>query len=162
MQNLIQWLCVLLVSVGAGLNAFSSKLEPSVAITDVAALSWRAGDYESREQHMIAAVTAGIGIGLMTLGGFGLVKPAVGRLLSGSAGAFSDQSARVMASIAIWISVAVALTLGVFRVVWAGAAGTAAVLLIVTMLCASGVAATAMVLGWCPWIRGNSLPRSSE
>ena len=153
MQQLLQWFSVLLIAVGAGLNSFSSVLEPPITMANLTAAPWHAGDYESREQHLMAAVTAGIGVGLMTLGAFGLILPLLRRLLTDSCQNLSDNSARIVAMVAVWMAAAGTLTWGVFRVSWAGAGGTAAVLLIVATICASAVAATAMVQGWRPWER---------
>jgi hypothetical protein len=162
MQNAIQLFSLFLFSVGAGLSAFSSKLEPQVTMTDVAAFAQGFSDYQNREQHLIAATMAGMGTGLMTLGAFGILVPLVRRLLATPGVTFSDFSARLIATIAIWIAVATTITFGVFRVTWAGGAGTAVVLLVVTVICASGVAATAMVFGWQPWQRSLRPPAGGE
>jgi hypothetical protein len=162
MRTAILLFSVFLISLGAGLSAFSSKLEPAVSMTDMAAIAQGLSDYQNREQHLMAATTAGIGTGLMMLGVFGVLVPVAHRMLATPGITFSDFSARLTATIAIWICVAVILTSGVFRVAWTGGGGTAAVLLIVTMICSSGVGATSMVFGWQPWQRSLRSPADKE
>lgn len=153
MRGFIQILCVLGIAVGGGLIAFGSKLEPQFDLADPATMTRLLDSYQNEDQHMIASIASGVGMGFMIFGILGLVVPWVNNLGTAMTGELSDNSARTIATITLWLSVATILTFGVFRMHWTGAAGMSVILIIVAVICATATAATAMVCGWRPWMR---------
>lgn len=151
MRVLIQAFCVLVIAVGSGLLAFGTHLAPQFNALDPAALA-RSFD---RDDHMTASITSGVGIGCMILGTLGLVIPLFSRLGSVLTSELSDNSSRTLTAAAIWFSVALILTFGVFRVNWTGATGMSVILMLVTLFCAAATASTAMAYGWKPWIHAR-------
>lgn len=89
----------------------------------------------------------------MILGILGLVVPWVNKLGSAMTSELGDNSARTIATIALWLSVATILTFGVFRAHWTGASGMSVLLMIVAVICLTASGATAMICGWKPWLR---------
>jgi hypothetical protein len=153
MRGFIQMVCVLAIAVGAGLLAFGSHLEPQANLLDPSPFARQLDTSENRESHLIASVTCGFGIGLMIFGTLGLVMPWVNKIGFAVTGELGDNSARTIAMVAIWFSVAMILTFGVFRVNWTGAAGMSVILILVALICAAATITTAIVCGWKPWIR---------
>jgi hypothetical protein len=162
MRVFIQGVCVLAIAVGAGLLGFSNKLQPQFDPADPTTLARAAMSYEDRSEHFTASVTGGIGIGFMLFGAFGLVIPWINRLGSVMTGELGDNSARTISTITIWLSIAVILTFGVFRLNWTGATGLSVVLIIVAMICSAATVTSAVVFGWRPWIRTNTSASESE
>jgi hypothetical protein len=151
MRGFIQMVCVFVIAVGAGLLAFSNKLEPQFSIADPSA-SMFCGD---RDQRYTASVAGGVGIGLMIFGSLGLVIPWVNKIGAAMTGELGDNSARTISTITIWLSIAMILTFGVFRLNWTGTAGLSVVLLIVALVCSAATITSAIVCGWKPWIRAS-------
>ena len=155
MRGFIQMVCVLVIAIGAGLLAFSNKLEPQFHPADPTTLARATLSYEDRDQRFTASVTGGVGIGLMLFGTLGLVIPWVNRLGAAMTGELGDNSARTISTISIWLSIAMILTFGVFRLNWTGAAGLSVVLIIVALVCSAATITSAIVCGWKPWIRAS-------
>ncbi len=153
MRGFIQMVCVLAIAVGAGLLGFSNKLQPPFNPADPATLTRGATSYEDRDQVFTASVTGGVGIGFMLLGTMGLVIPWINRLGSAVTGDLGDNSARTISTITIWLSIAMILTFGVFRLNWTGASGLSVVLIIVALFCSAATITSAIVFGWKPWVR---------
>jgi hypothetical protein len=162
MRGFVQVICVLAIAVGSGLAAFGSKLEPQLNVTDPAAMAQFLNSYERENEHFTASVTSGIGMGFLILGTLGLVVPWVNRLGNAITGELGDNSARTIAMIALWLSVAMILTFGVFRAHWTGATGMSVLLILVVVLCVAATATTAMICGWRPWIRKGNMPESDR
>jgi len=162
MRGFIQMFCVLVIAVGAGLLAFSSKLEPQIKLADPTTLTRASMSYGDKDQHYTASISGGVGIGLMILGSLGLVIPWINKLQAAMTGELSDNSARTIATITIWLSVTVILTFGVFGVSWTGTAALGVVLGIVTILCSAATITSAIVCGWKPWVRSSqNLPETA-
>ena len=155
MRGFIQMVCVLVIAVGAGLLAFSNKLEPQFNLADPATLTRASMSYADRDQRYTASIAGGVGIGLMLFGTLGLVIPWVNKLGSAMTGELGDNSARTISTISIWLSIAMILTFGVFRLNWTGAAGLSVVLIIVALVCSAATITSAIVCGWKPWIRAS-------
>ena len=155
MRRFIQLVCVLAIAVGTGLLAFGSHLEPQANLLDPATLAHQLNTFENRESHLIASTTCGVGIGLMIFGTLGLGMPWVNKIGFAVTGELGDNSARTIATLAIWLAVAMILTFGVFRVNWTGAAGMSVILMLVALICAAATITTAIVCGWKPWLRTN-------
>lgn len=161
-MGFFQGLSVLAIALGSGLSAFGSKMEPQLKNLDPAALAqFMNANYQNREQHFTAAITSGVGIGFLILGTLGLVVPWINRLGSSLTGELSENSARTMSTIALWLSVAVILTFGVFSVQWIGGEGMSVLLLVVVVICLAATTATAMIFGWRPWVRKEPLAAAS-
>ena len=157
MRGLIQGVCVLAIAVGSGLVAFSNKLEPQPNLLDPTAMAQIFDSYQSGREHFMAAVTSGIGMGFLILGTLGLVVPWVNTLGSAMTGELGDNSARTVAMIALWLSVAMILTFGVFRTHWTGGSGMSVLLILVVVICVAATITTAMICGWRPWTRSGSV-----
>lgn len=154
MRGFAQMVCVFVIAVGAGLLTFSSKLEPPFNLADPTTLAHHSSmSYEDRGQHLTASIAGGIGMGFMVLGLLGLVTPWVNKLGIALTGELGDNSARTIATITIWLSAAMILTFGVFRVNWTGGAGLTTVLFIVALICCAATVASAFACGWKPWIK---------
>jgi hypothetical protein len=153
MKNIGQMIYVLAIALGGGLIAFGSKLEPQLNLTDPATVTRILESYHDRDQHMVASVTTGFGMGFMLLGILGLVVPWLNKLGTTFTGEIGDNSARMISTVALWLSVAVILTFGVFRMDWTGAAGMSVLLILVVFICVAATATTAMICGWRPWVR---------
>jgi len=153
MRGFIQIVCVLAIAVGSGLIAFGSKLEPQLNLADPATMNRILDSYEDRDQHFTASATSGIGTGFMILGILGLVVPWLNKLGTAISSELGDNSARTIASIVLWICVAIILTFGVFRSHWTGGAGMSVLLIVVAVICAAATATMAMIYGWKPWMR---------
>jgi hypothetical protein len=151
MRGFIQIVCVLAIAVGSGLIAFGSKLEPQLNVTDPATMSRILDSFEDRNQHLTASITSGVGTGFLILGVLGLVVPWVNKLGTAITSEIGDNSARTIATISVWLSVATILTFGVFRTHWTGASGMSVLLIIVALICATATVASAMIFGWKPW-----------
>jgi hypothetical protein len=117
--------------------------------------------YEDRDQLYAASATGGVGIGFMLLGTFGLVIPWINRLGSAMTGELGDNSARTISTVTIWLSIAMILTFGVFRLNWTGTAGLSVVLIIVALICSAATVTSAIVFGWKPWIRNAAIVSES-
>ncbi|MEX1228860.1 MAG: hypothetical protein WEB58_01395 [Planctomycetaceae bacterium] len=154
MRGFIQLVSVLVIAAGSGLLAFSSKLEPRFNLSDPTTLIHSMSD-EDRYQHYTASITGGVGIGFMVLGSLGLVIPWVNKIGAAMTGELGDNSARTIATITIWLSIAVILTFGVFSVNWTGTAALCVVLIIVAIICSAATLTSAIVCGWKPWIRSS-------
>lgn len=152
MRRFIQLVCVLAIAVGSGLVGFANHLEPQVNPLDPATLARYMDSYHERET---ASIACGVGIGLLVFGTFGLVLPWVNKLGSALTGDLNDNSARTISTVAVWLSMAMILTFGIFRVNWTGTTAMALIFIIVTLICAAAAFATAIVWGWKPWIRTN-------
>jgi hypothetical protein len=152
MKGFIQTLCLLAIAGGGGLVAFSNKLEPQLNFTDPATLTQFLDSYRGRDQLMIAAATSGVGMAFLILGTLGLVGPWVNKLGSTITGELGDNSARTITTLAVWLSVGIILTFGVFRAHWTGAAGMSVLLILVVVLCIAATVTTAMICGWRPWL----------
>ena len=162
MRGFIQTVCVLVIAIGAGLLAFSNKLEPQFHPADPTTLARATLSYEDRDQRFTASVAGGVGIGLMLFGTLGLVIPWVNRLGAAMTGELGDNSARTISTITIWLSIAMILTCGVFRLPWTGAAGLSVVLIIVALICSAATITSAIVCGWRPWMKaGHSVPETN-
>ena len=155
MRGFIQMVCVLVIAVGAGLLAFSNKLEPQFNLADPTTLTRASMSYEDRDQRYTASIAGGVGIGLMIFGSLGLVIPWVNKIGAAMTGELGDNSARTISTISIWLSIAMILTFGVFRLNWTGAAGLSVVLIIVALVCSAATITSAIVCGWKPWIRAS-------
>jgi hypothetical protein len=59
-----------------------------------------------------------------------------------------DTTARALGTIGIWISVAVILAFGVFRINWNGDSALFAMFLTVVVICGGATISTAAVWGW--------------
>jgi hypothetical protein len=153
MRVFIQTVCVFAIAVGAGLLAFGSRLEPPINLRDPATFARSALTYEDRDWHVTASATSGVGTGLLILGTLGLVIPWVNRIACAQIGELGENSARTFTSMAIWLSIAVILTCGVFRLNGTGAAAMSVILILVTLICAAATVSTAIAYGWKPWIR---------
>ena len=153
MRGFIQLVCVLAIAVSSGLIAFGSKLEPQLNLADPATVTRVLDSYRDRDLHMLASVTSGFGMGFMILGILGLIVPWINKLGTAITGELGDNSARTIATIALWLSLAMILTFGVFRTHWSGAAGMSVLLILVVVLCMAATATTAMICGWRPWVR---------
>ena len=151
MQGFIQIVCVLAIAVGSGLIAFGSKLEPQLNVTEPATMSRMLDSFEDRNQHYVASITSGVGSCLLILGILGLVVPWVNKLGTAITSEMSDNSARTIATISVWLSVATILTFGIFRMHWTGALGMSVLLMIVALICVTATIASAMIFGWKPW-----------
>lgn len=151
MRGFIQMVCVLAIAVGAGLLGFSNKLQPPFNPADPTTLTRAVVSYEDRDQLFTASVTGGVGIGFMVLGTLSLAIPWINRLGSAVTGDLGDNSARTISTIAIWLSIAMILTCGVFRLNWTGASGLSVVLIIVALICSAATITSAIVFGWKPW-----------
>ncbi len=120
MRGFIQMVCMFMIAVGAGLLAFSSKYEPHFNIVDSTTLARTSMGYQESEQQLTASITGGVGIGLMILGSLGLIMPWVNKLGAAMTGELGDNSARTISTVTIWLSIAIILTFGVFRLSWNG------------------------------------------
>lgn len=158
----MQMVCVLVIAVGAGLLGFSNKLQPEFNPADPTTLTRAAMSYEDRDQLFTASVAGGVGIGLMLFGTLGLSIPWVNRLGSAMTGELGDNSARTISTITIWLSSAMILTFGVFRLNWTGTAGLSAVLIIVALICLAATITSAIVFGWKPWMRSTAIVSESD
>ncbi len=155
MPNLIQMFCLFVIAVGSGLLAFSNKLDPPINFFDPTTLTRSSMTHVTSDDHLIASISSGFGSGLLILGLLGLVLPWVNKLGAAMTNDLSDNSARTIATVTIWLSIAMILTFGVFRMNWTGAAGLSAVLIIVAITCSAATIVSAMVCGWRPWIRSH-------
>jgi hypothetical protein len=117
--------------------------------------------YEDRDQLFTASVTGGVGIGFMLFGTLGLIIPWINRLGSAVTGDLGDNSARTISAITIWLSIAMILTFGVFRLNWTGASGLSVVLIIVALICSAATITSAIVYGWRPWVRSVAIVSES-
>ena len=162
MRGFIQMVCVAVIAVGAGLLAFSNKLDPQFNLTDPTTLTRASMSYEDRDQRLTASIAGGVGIGLMIFGTLGLVIPWVNKLGAGMTGELGDNSARTISTITIWLSIAMILTFGVFRLNWTGAAGLSVVLIIVALVCSAATIASAIVFGWKPWMRTSPIVSETD
>jgi preprotein translocase subunit Sss1 len=153
MRGFIQVVCVLAIAVGGGLITFGSKLEPQFNLADPAAVTRILNSYQDPHLRELTSLTSGLGMGFMILGILGLVAPWVNKLGTASAGEIGDNSARTIATIALWLAIATVLTFGVFRAHWTGATGMSVLLILVAVICATATATTAMIYGWRPWVR---------
>lgn len=156
MRGFIQAICVLAIAVGSGLVAFASKLEPQFQVTDPAAMAAFLNSYERGHDRYTASLSSGFGMGFLILGTLGLVAPWINKLGNTITGELGDNSARTITTIAIWLSVAMILTFGVFRMNWSGAAGMSVLLILFVVLCVTATATTAMICGWRPWLRTDN------
>ncbi len=157
MRGFIQMVCLLAIAVGGGLIAFGSKLEPQWNLADPTTVTRILDSYQDEDQHMIASMTSGVGMGFMILGILGLIVPWVNKLGTAITGEIGDNSARTIATVALWLSVAMILTFGVFRTHWTGAAGMIVLLILVVVLCVAATGTTAMICGWRPWNRTGNM-----
>jgi hypothetical protein len=162
MRGFIQTICVLAIAVGSGAIGFGNKLEPPLNLADPATVTRVLDSYQDRDQHMTASITSGVGMGFMILGILGLVVPWVNKLGTAITGEIGDNSARTIATIALWLSVATVLTFGVFRTHWTGAAGMSVLLILVVVICSTATATTAMICGWRPWVRTRNLSEAGQ
>ena len=162
MRGFIQMVCVLVIAVGAGLLAFSNKLEPQFNLADPATLTRASMSYADRDQRYTASIAGGVGIGLMLFGTLGLVIPWVNKLGSAMTGELGDNSARTISTITIWLSIAMILTFGVFRLNWTGAAGLSVVLIVVALICSAATIGSAIVFGWKPWMRTSPIVSETD
>ncbi len=163
MRGFIQIVCVIVIAVGAGLLAFSNKLEPQFNLADPTTLTRSSISFEDRDLHFTASVAGGVGIGFMILGSLGLVIPWADKLGAATTGELSDNSARTIATITIWLSIAMVLTFGVFRLNWTGGAALSVVLIVVAIICTAATITSAIVCGWKPWIRtSHNVPESDR
>lgn len=79
MRHILQAICVIAIAAGGGLFAYGSYLVPRPdPANPMEAIHAIQVDGKTRE---IASLTHGVGIGLMTLGGLGLVVPWVNAAL---------------------------------------------------------------------------------
>lgn len=162
MRVFMQMVSVLAIAVGAGLLSFSNKLQPPFNPADPTTLTRASMSYEDRDQLFTASVTGGVGIGFMLLGTLGLVIPWINKVGSAMTGDLGDNSARTISAITIWLSIAMILTFGVFRLNWSGGSGLSVLLIIVTLMCSAATATSAIVFGWKPWVRGDAVVSVSE
>ena len=162
MRVFMQLICVLAIAVGAGLLGFSNKLQPQFNPADPTTLARVAMSYEDRDQLFTASVTGGVGIGFMLFGTLGLVIPWINRLGLAMTGELGDNSARTISTITIWLSIAMILTFGVFRLNWTGTAGLSVVLIIVALICSAATVTSAIVFGWKPWVRTAAIVSESN
>ncbi len=153
MRVFMQMVFVLAIAVGAGLLGFSNKLQPQFNLADPTTLARATMSYQDKDQLLTASVAGGVGIGFMLFGALGLVMPWINRLGSAMTGELGDNSARTISTITIWLSVAMILTFGVFRLHWTGTAGLSVVLIIVALMCCAAIITSAIVFGWKPWTR---------
>jgi hypothetical protein len=86
--------------------------------------------------------------------------PWINRIAFTQIGELSENSARTIAAVAIWLSVAMILTFGVFRLNWpgAGAGAVSVMMILVVVICTATSACTAIVYGWKPWTATNRIP----
>ena len=89
-RGFIQMVCVLAIEEEPDLLAFGSHLEPQANLLDPATLARQFDTFQNREQHEVASVTCGVGIGLMILGTLGLVMPWVNRIRFAMTGEVGD------------------------------------------------------------------------
>jgi hypothetical protein len=160
MRVFMQMICVLAIALGAGLLGFSNKLQPQFNLADPTTLARATTSYQDRDQLMTASITVGVGIAFMLFGALGLVMPWINKLGSAMTGELGDNSARTISTITIWLSIAMVLTFGVFRLNWTGTAGLSVVLIIVALICSAATITSAIVFGWKPWVR--TTPSVSE
>lgn len=120
MRGLLQAVCIIVIAVGGGLLAFSSRYEPPFGIADPAGFPRGTLSYENRNDLLTVSISGGIGMGFLILGSLGLVLPWVNQLESAMSGNMSDNSLRAIATVTVWLSTAVILTFGVFRLNWTG------------------------------------------
>jgi hypothetical protein len=71
----------------------------------------------------------------------------------------SDQTAKAMGTVGIWIAVAVILALGVFRMNWNGDVAMLLMVVIVIVICGAAGVSTAAVWGWKP---GKTTPEDRQ
>ena len=157
MRSFGQMICILFIAVGAGLFAFGSHLEPRFNLADPASLA-RSMDMRQDAHHMMASVSSGIGIGLMALGIMGILIPLAKTIEFRQLVEMSEHSARAIAAVAIWLSIGLILTFGLFRVNWTSSAAMAVMFALVIVIFAAATAGTALVCGWKPWMRTNTAP----
>lgn len=162
MKGLLQAICVLAIAIGSGLIAFGNKLEPQPNMTDPAAMAQFLNSYREGRDHFSASLTSGFGMGFLMLGTLGLVVPWLNKLGNAITGELGGNSARTIATISLWLSVAMILTLGVFRTHWTGGTGLSVLLIIVVVICVAATITTAMICGWKPWIRQNSISEAGQ
>ena len=162
MGGFIQGTSVLAIALGSGLVAFSNKMSPQLKNVDPAAMAQFFDNYTNRNDHFTASLTSGVGMGFLILGTLGLVVPWINRLGNSLTGELSETSARTMSTIALWLSVAVILTFGVFSNYWPGGSGLSVLLIIVALICGAASAATAMIFGWRPWLQKGSLAETGS
>jgi quinol-cytochrome oxidoreductase complex cytochrome b subunit len=153
MREFIQMICVLWIAVGAGLLAFSSKLEPQFNLADPTTLTRASLSYEDRDQRLNASIAGGVGMGFMILGTLGFLLPWFNKIGATMTRELGDTTARTIATITIWLSVAMILTFGVFGVNWTGTTALCVVLMIVAIICTAATSTSAMICGWRPWIK---------
>jgi Na+/H+-dicarboxylate symporter len=157
MRGFIQAVCVLAIALGSGLVAFGSKLEPQFNVADPAALVQFLNSYQRGDEHLIASLTSGVGMGFLILGTLGLIVPWVNKLGNTITKELGDNSARTISTIALWLAMATILTFGVFRTHWTGGTGMSVLLILVLVLCVAAVITTAMIYGWKPWTRKGGM-----
>ena len=163
MKRFIQTLCLLAIAGGGGLVTFSGKLEPQLNSIDPATITQFLGSYEGRDQHMTASAASGVGMAFLILGTLGLALPWVNKLGGDITGELGDNSARTIATIAVWLSVGMVLTFGVFRAHWTGGAGMSVLLILVIVLCVAATVTTAIIFGWRPWLRAaRNIPAADQ
>lgn len=163
MQRFIQTTCLLAIACGGGLVAFSSKLEPQLNLIDPATITQLLGSYEGRDQHMMASAASGVGMAFLIFGTLGLAGPWVNKLRGNLTGELGDNAARTTATSAVWLSVGMILTFGVFRTHWTGAAGMSMLLILVVVLCVAATVTTALICGWRPWLRAaHNIPEADR
>jgi hypothetical protein len=146
----MQVFCVFAIAFGTGLFVFGSYLEPRANLLATGAPSLGPLSNDVEFLHYTAAAVCGIGIFFMILGGFGLVLPTVNKIAFPLTSEMSENSLRAIAAMAIWLSVSLILTFGVFRLDWEGGA-VSVLLILVTMVSAVATVSMAMVCGWKPW-----------
>lgn len=162
MRAFTQTVCVLAIAMGGGLLAFGNKYQPRLDPNDPSSFARVAISYEDRGQHAAASYAEGVGTGLMLFGVLGLVIPWVRRWGSAMTGELGDNAARTIAIVSIWLSVAVVLTFGVFRISWTGTVGLVVVPFIVALICTAATASSAIVYGWRPWVPAIPQVRATE
>ena len=135
MRGFIQMVCAIMITDGAGMLAFSSKLDPPLDLADPTAIARQMHAHDDARNHYTAAIMGGIGVGFLIFGFPGMVLPCLNQLGTTLTGELSDRSAQTIATITIWLSIAVILTFGVYSANWTGVAALSVVLMIVAIRC---------------------------
>ena len=157
MRGFVLMVCVFFIAIGAGLFAFGSHLEPRGNLADPATLAHSMGPLRD-EHHMTAAISCGTGFGFMILGILGILIPWARGIEFRQIVEMSEHSARAIAAVAIWLSIGLILTFGVFRLNWTGAAAMSVMFALVMLAFVAATICTAIVCGWKPWAQTNPGP----
>ena len=154
-MKFFQFIFLVAIAGGAGFHTFGNHLAPPLSLMDPNSLARGFSEFGNENTRITGSIASGVGMGLILFGILGLVIPWVNKIGTAQFAEIGENSLKLFATTSIWLSLALVLTFGVFRLNWSGVSAMAAVLLLIIIISTAATACTAMVFGWKPWGPGK-------